>query len=87
MSAKPSRTLPNTLCIESYMHCGKCITEWGEGAAEGLSPRDWSHLSVGFTKEGLQVWCNRHDCNVVHIHFEGQKHPANMSIAGDNEPN
>ena len=28
------------------------------------------------TKYGIQAWCLRHDCNMIHINFEGQKFPA-----------
>lgn len=34
------------------------------------------NLRVSFTDVGLQVWCLRHNCNVIHIDFEGRKHPA-----------
>lgn len=58
--------------ILMYLHCGLCLDE----IPEGISPMDWSKSQVGWTKEGLQVWCNRHECNVMHIDFEGYKHPA-----------
>ena len=32
--------------------------------------QDYTKLDVGFTESGLQVWCRRHDTNVVHIDFE-----------------
>ena len=69
----------NELGIAMYLHCGECIAS----LPDGMSPRDWAHLSVGFTKEGLQVWCVRHDCNVIHIDFEGEQHPADLSAAGE----
>ena len=42
----------------------------------GMSPREYASLEVGFTKEGLQIWCKRHEVNVMHIDFQGQRHPA-----------
>jgi hypothetical protein len=51
--------------ITSYIHCGLCISE-----------RQRSHIGVGFTAEGLQIWCERHDVNIVHIDFQGSQHPA-----------
>lgn len=57
-----------------YMHCSMCL----ESLPNGESPRTWAQLEVGFTPVGLQVWCKRHDVNVVHIDFEGVQHPANM---------
>jgi hypothetical protein len=55
-----------------YLHCGRCLDE----RPDGESPRDWARLSVGYTPIGVQVWCNRHDLNVVHIDFEGHTHPG-----------
>lgn len=45
-----------------------------------LPARDYARLNVGFTPVGLQVWCVRHDCNVLHVDFEGYKHPGNQTI-------
>lgn len=59
-------TIPNTLSIHKYFNCGKCMDE----LPEGQSPQDYKRLDVGFTDLGLQVWCIRHDCNVVHINFD-----------------
>ena len=36
------------------------------------SMRHYSALDVGFTDRGLQVWCRRHQLNVVHVDFAGQ---------------
>lgn len=43
------------------------------------SPSKYARISVGFTELGIQVWCVRHDVNVIHIDFEGRRHPANQS--------
>lgn len=71
----------NSKEISLYLHCGLCVQEWKDGKAPGESPESYSRLSVGWTAPGLQVWCNRHDCNVVHIDFEGVQHPANTTRA------
>ena len=60
--------------IKMFFHCKRCLQD----RPENISPASWARLSVGFTKEGLQVWCWRHGINVAHIHFEGQCHPANL---------
>ena len=70
-----NREIPNTNEIVSYIHCGLCARE----LPEGIAPREWKDLEVGWTKLGLQVWCVRHDVNVIHIDFEGMKHPANIT--------
>ncbi len=54
--------------------CKLCLDE----LPKGTSPKDYARVQVGFTPHGIQVWCNRHDCNVIHINFEGVKHPANF---------
>lgn len=75
------RAVPNTLEIGAYMHCGKCIDEYKRLTPAGESPATFSRLSVGWTRQGLQVWCQRHDCNVLHVDFQGQQHPANTTAA------
>ncbi len=65
----------NRLAIELYLHCGMCLEE----IPEGISPQEWASLEVGWTGLGIQVWCKRHECNVVNIDFEGHQHPAEMT--------
>lgn len=64
--------------ITAYMHCSKCLEE----RPADQSPQEFADLSVGFTREGLQVFCNRHQLNVVHIDFQGVRHPALMDVEG-----
>ena len=74
---KPSIELSHTECkIEQFLHCKLCIDEIKAGASN--SPRDYARYQVGWTKQGLQVWCIRHDRNVLHVDFEGISHPATM---------
>ena len=43
--------------IVAYMHCIHCLHE----CPEGISPADYSNLSIGVSPHGaLIVWCNRH---------------------------
>jgi hypothetical protein len=69
------RPIPNTNEIVSYFHCTQCLQE----RPAGVSPKEWAQVQAGFTPLGLQVWCNRHEANIVHIDFEGVKHPANIT--------
>lgn len=69
------RDIPNTNEILMFFHCELCIKE----LPPDTSPREWAQLEVGWTKLGFQVWCKRHESNVCHIDFEGQKHPANTT--------
>lgn len=61
--------------ITAYVHCQQCLEE----LPRNTSPHEWGQLEVGFSAAGLQVWCKRHEFNVMHINFEGQKHPANTT--------
>jgi hypothetical protein len=74
MTQKPKR-VSSKLEISAYIHCGLCLAE----KPDGVSPAGYSRLEIGWTPHGLQVWCRRHNCNVMHIDFEGQKHPADTS--------
>lgn len=65
----------NQLQIGLFIQCGECMKE----VPDGLSPQEYAYVSVGWTELGLQVWCNRHNCNILNIDFEGQKHPADIS--------
>lgn len=67
--------IPNTNEIGLYFHCQQCLAE----KPVHMSPKDYSAIQAGFTPIGLQVWCNRHECNIVHIDFQGMKHPANLT--------
>ena len=58
--------------IVAYLHCKLCLKE----LPPLTSPAEWSANDVGWTKEGLQVFCRRHKANVLHVDFEGQRHPA-----------
>ena len=60
--------------ISLYLHCGLCMKE----KPAGLSPAEWSDTQAGWTKEGIQIWCNRHEVNILHIDFQGEKHPASV---------
>jgi hypothetical protein len=69
------KTISNDNEITGYVHCGLCLKE----LPDDQSPAEWCRLNVGWTKQGLQVWCVRHNVNVCHIDFQGQQHPANTS--------
>ena len=64
--------------IEQNIICSKCETEFLVGSTDSRSLQDYSRLDIGFTNIGVQVWCRRHDANVVHIDFAGQKPTADF---------
>lgn len=55
--------------IEAFFHCAKCLEE----LPIDQSPKSYSRTSSGWTVKGIQVWCNRHDIEIVHIDFKGAK--------------
>jgi hypothetical protein len=55
--------------IQSFFHCRECLEE----LPDGESPRSYASLEVGWTIKGLQVWCKRHELNVINLDFRGQK--------------
>lgn len=65
----------NSNCIVMHVHCALCL----ESAPDGVSPAEWRQVDVGWTEKGLQVWCVRHDCNVMHIDFDGMQHKADTT--------
>ena len=66
--------------IETFLHCELCYWELKNakteedfssiGAVAGESQMSYSRFEVGWTKQGFQVWCTRHNTNVIHIDFD-----------------
>lgn len=67
MSASAKKIVPNS--IVQFMHCKQCVST----LPPFHSPRSYSQLECGWTEKGFQVWCKRHECNVVSIDLKGQK--------------
>ena len=63
-----SNEVPNN--IVSFIHCKLCLEEFYAQPSD-LSPREYAQVEIGFTKPGIQVWCKRHEVNIMHIDFEG----------------
>jgi hypothetical protein len=66
--------IPVTNEIKLFFHCGNCMPQ----KPEDVSARDWSRVECGWTTLGFQVRCMRCDLNIIHVDFEGRKHPANL---------
>lgn len=49
--------------IKLYFHCAKCLEE----LPDGESPAGYARYSMGRTDTGLQIWCERHNCNITKI--------------------
>ena len=45
-----------------HFHCRQCLEE----RPKGVTPKEWQSVEVGYTKDKhIQVWCRRHDINIV----------------------
>ncbi|MEE8538559.1 MAG: hypothetical protein V3S54_01995 [Woeseiaceae bacterium] len=58
--------------ICTHIHCAMCCEE----VPAGESMQDYNWREIGFTDKGIQVWCLRHNCNILHLDFDGQKMAA-----------
>ena len=72
------RDIPATNEMQMFVHCGQCLAE----RPPDQSPRDFAQLEVGMTALGFQVWCKRHEINVLHVDYQGHQHPANTNREG-----
>ena len=83
MGVKQDSPPPATNEIQMNMHCKVCLAS----LPSGESPASWARLTVGFTRWGIQVWCERHDINVMHVDFEGKSpFPTNLNaVARDSD--
>ena len=69
------KEIPNTNKIGTFLHCRLCLAE----LPDNESPESYARYSIGYTEIGLQIWCTRHNCNIIHIDFAGQKFYANTT--------
>ena len=64
--------------ITNQIVCSKCEIEFMKAETGRRSLQEYSILDVGFTNIGVQVWCRRHEVNVVHIDFDGNRLDADF---------
>lgn len=64
-------------CIDLFFHCKKCMEELKKLSQIDdlltVTPQEYSRLECGWTKKGFQVWCIRHDVNVINFDLMGQQ--------------
>lgn len=67
--------IPNE--IKGFYHCKKCIEEATKIAARAgsASPRHYAKLEFGVTKSGFQLFCVRHEINVMKIEISLEESP------------
>ena len=64
--------------IKEPIVCAACMEEFAQGRSDAASLAEFMRMDIGFTDRGLQVWCRRHDRNIVEINFEGQMPEADF---------
>ena len=77
------RDMDQSRRILRFIHCAQCVREFPEVLRQGecMSLADFQAIEVGYTDVGLQVWCKRHNRNIVHFDFEGVSHPSAVKQA------
>jgi hypothetical protein len=55
--------------ITAFFHCRGCF----DRKPPGMPPKRWARFEVGWTPQGVQVWCLRCDRNIVHIKLPEQR--------------
>ncbi len=54
--------------IFSMFNCKLCVEEYSDGKfGRNKSMEQLSRINVGRTKTGIQVWCSRHEMNIIEI--------------------
>ena len=71
--------IPELEHIKQFIHCALCLQE----LPDDKSPQEFANFDVGCTIWGFQVWCYRHKANVLHVNFEGFKHPSSTERKKD----
>ena len=52
--------------IFMHFHCRECNEEYSDGKyGRNKSMEELARITVGRTKTGIQVWCVRHDRNII----------------------
>ena len=64
--------------INDPVICETCFREYETFQNPDIALRDYVRVDVGFTRIGIQVWCQRHNKNICHIDFEGNKPVADF---------
>jgi len=57
--------------IKEPIVCSACLDEFAKGQTDAKTIGSYLRMDIGFTQRGIQVWCQRHDANIVEIDFAG----------------
>lgn len=64
--------------VKENFVCNQCYEEYLAGLTDSKSLQQYTMFDIGLTDIGLQVWCRRHDVNVVHVDFGGKQLKADF---------
>lgn len=64
--------------IKEPIVCSACAEAVEAGQTDAKSLQEFIKIDVGFTDQGLQIWCRRHDRNICHIDFAEQMPEADF---------
>ena len=64
--------------IKEPIVCETCFKEYKKLDNPDIALRDYVKIDVGFTRIGIQVWCQRHEKNICHIDFGGYRAQADF---------
>lgn len=68
--------------IKLFWHCAHCVRE----KPKHKSPQEWGSIEAGWTVRGFQVWCKRHDVNIMNVDLKGNKcHEIAPNLNFENE--
>jgi len=71
--------MPNNIFMN--FNCKKCQEEYMDGKyGRNKSMAELARLSIGRTKTGLQVWCVRHEINVIDMDLPLDHKLMNMPL-------
>jgi hypothetical protein len=70
--------------ITAYLRCSQCDDDIFRRSSSTIvpSPREYGRMECGFTRDGFQVWCLRHDINIIHIDFDGEDVTVDITRRG-----
>ncbi len=67
---------PSDHYTEVYLFWKQCLQE----VPVSMSPEEYAQVEIGWTPWGMQVWCLRHNTNVLHVNYEGHEHPMVTTV-------
>jgi len=71
--------MPNKIFM--FFNCRECVQEYMDGKyGRNKSMQELARIAVGRTKTGIQVWCVRHDKNIMDTDLPDDHYIMNMPL-------